>query len=971
MRIVMIASEAAPYCGSGAAAGVVGALPRALAERGHRVTVVVPLHRVLRDRFLPVPEIAPIPVRMHDGRETGDLLRARDEPSGVEVYAIGADRYFDRPGLYGEDGVEYADGVRRFAFFCRAALGAIDALAIVPDVVHCHDWPTALVPVYLRAGMLGEDRATAARAMLADAAVVLSVHDISTQGAFPSPDLAAAGIPRGAVASGSIEAHGTFNVLREGLRRADAITTPSPRSARDVQLPEYGAGLDVEFVGRSGDVTGISSGIDTDVWDPATDRHLVAGFAADDVHGKRRCKADLLLEADLNAELASPVAAVLSPLVPASGFDILVPSLPDLLERGSRVVVVGRGEPRIASALRELVESSGREIVLIPEPTEGIVHKTLAGADLLLRPHAYEAGPTMPMRAQRYGTVPIVRASGGMVDTVLDVGAVPDRGTGFWIEDHSREALCDAVGRALDAYRAPDVWRGLQGRGMRRDHSWRHAAARYVQIYRRLAHRPNVASGGVPLADARWHGRVAEDFTVQRVRAAAQGLAEYLFEADPASALAQRGILVAHDTRLLGADFASFVAGVLAWNDVSVTWAGEPTTLPAAACAVVARGLAGAVVVSGEAADARWNGLHLLGSMGAPLDRESAVLVGERSAPWVDRALGPQELGGVEAREIGLRREASPAAIHRDVLEAVVDTDAIRSSGLRVACDLRWGAAAGTLDRLLRDWGVLGEVLHGERDPRFGGGSPDPATDGLVALSAVVRDGHDLGVAVDSSGTRLGLVDRGGVCLAPDHVFALLMDHLAETRGAGRRAVARSIATSRLVDALARRRGLPVVEAPTGFQELGALLARGDAFVAVDGSAFASVEGVAHSDAILAALLVVEMVAIRRRSLASQLEEAFLEFGPAARASRRIALPAGLDSHAAARLESAPEHVGEVAVVSHVSLEGVRLQLEDGGWIHARLEADRSTLALEVEAESPEAASARLDAGEDLFAPRG
>ena len=343
----------------------------------------------------------------------------------------------------------------------------------------------------------------------------------------------------------------------------------------------------------------------------------------------------------------------------------------------------------------------------------------------------------------------------------------------------------------------------------------------------------------------------------------------------------------------------------------------------------------------------------------------------ERSAPWVDRALGPQELGGAEAREIGLRREANPAAIHRDVLEAAVDVDAIRSSGLRVACDLRWGAARGTLDRLLGDWGALGEVLHGDPDPGFGGVSPDPTADGLVALSASVREGHDLGVAVDPSGTRLGVVDRDGIFLAPDHVFALLLDHLAETRGAGRRAVARSVATSWLVDALAGRRGVRVVEAPTGFQELGALLVRGDAFLAIDGSSLASVEGVAHADSLLAALLVVEMVAIRRRSLVSQLEEVFREFGAAVRAARRIAVTVDLGAQVKDRLESVPDRVGDARVTSHVSLDGLRLQREDGAWVHARLEPDDGALVLESEAGTSREAEALLEQAAALFAPRG
>lgn len=968
MRIVMIASEAAPYGPRVGASALVGALPRALASRGHRVSVLLPLHRFMRESFSRFPEIGPVPVRLHDGREEAHILRANEEPTGVEIFAIEADRYFDRPGVYGEGGVDYADSVRRFAFFCRAALGVIDALAISPDVIQCHDWPTALVPIYLRGGMLGDDAAARARDELARASVFLAVADVTAQGEFPSPEFAVAGVPRRVVSPGRIESRGVVNLLREGLERADAVTTLSPRFARDLRDAETGRGLEDVFEKRAAVVSGILSGIDVDWWNPSSDPHLVAPYSAAQPGGKRRCKADLLLEMDLSAELDAPLVGVLSPLTSNSGFDVLLGAIPVLLERGVRLAVAGEGDPKVADALQRIADTSGGRLAFRRGRSEALEHKILGGADMLLMPHVYEAGGSLPMQALRYGAVPVVRPVGALADAVLDVRAIPDRGTGFWIGAQTGEAVLDALARATEARRDASTWTAILRRGMTRELSWRPTAARYVQLYRRLAGGAEAGPEWLSIEHGSWHGRVADTFTHERVRAVAQGFAEQLFEEDPAHALAQRGVLVAHDTRLLGSGFAASVAGVLAWNDVPVVWGGAPASLPAVSCTVAARGLSGAVVVTGEANDSSWNGLHLLGPEGAPLETDAEQIVMDRARLWLGRSHAPQELAVKEAAELGLRREVNPSAIHRDVLESLVDVDAIRSSRLRVACDLNWGAARGVLDRLLREWGVGGDVFHGEADPSFGGIRPDPTTSSLAALAATVASTHDLGIALDPSGTRLGVVDREGVVLAPDHVLALVVDHVAETRGRGRSVVARSVATSRLIDVVASRRGFEVIETPTGFQELGATLARGDASFAVDVGSFAWADSVPHPDAILAALLVVEMIAYRRRSLTSQLEELFRDVAPLAPVRRRLERSRRDLVDLKSRLARRPGELATLHIEGAVSLGGgTRFRLEGGAWVFVRPDFESGFVEIAAEAETTRSSSALVDAAQAQF----
>lgn len=970
MRIVVIAAGSAAFGGTGPAAVWVEALPRALADRGHRVSIFLPLHRGMAEHFEPVDDVPPIIVRLQDGNEEAALLRSADSHPGVETFAVGADRYFDRPHIYGEGGVDYADSVRRFAFFCRASLGALGGLALEPEVIHCHDWPAALVPVYLRGGMVGRDAAAEARDRLASAAVVLSVHDLAAQGVFPSPDFASAGVPRTVVSPESIERHGTVGLLREGLRFADHIVTPSPRNARDVRTPEHGAGLQGLFEERAAVMTGILDGIDTSVWNPAADPHLVSPYDDADPRGKRRCKADLVVETNLDAELDTPIAVVFAPAAAPQGFDVLLAALPALFERGLRVVVVGPAEPRLAGALCELEDASARRLTFCQDGDPALTHKALAGSDLLVLAPGYEPCGSYQMVAQAYGTIPVVLPVGGLADTVLDVGAVPERGTGFWIEEHTREALVEALDRALDAYGSADVWAPLRVRAMRRDFSWRHVVARYVQIYRRLARRSLGVEATPRVETACWHGRVADDFTVTGVRAVAQGCAEQIFEEEPSAALAQRGILVAHDGRFLGMDFAGAAAGVLAWNDVSVAWSPKPVALPAVACAVPAAGLAGGVVLTAGARGARWNGVHLIGPAGAPASPDVARVVQERSAGWMARTHEPGELGGREAVELGLRREIDPAAVHRDVLRAFVDVDAIRGSGLRVACDLRFGTARGSLDRLLGELGVAGDVRGDGLDPTFGGAS-EPVGEALGELAARVTQGHDVGVAVDPSGCRLGIVGPGGEVVASDHVFALLLDHVAETRAARGRGVARSVATSRVVDAVALRRGLDLIETPAGFQELGTLLARGEAFFAADADALALGQAVPHPDGILAALLVVEMLAYRRRPLDSQLAELFREAGPATLVRRRVDIgPDGVE-RTRRRLADPPGHLGASPVRSVVMLDGVKLRFDYGAWLLARLQEEGPTLCLSAEAADQAACDVLLEAALEYFIPRG
>ncbi len=969
----MLAAEAAPWAKTGGLGEVMGALPAALARQGLEVSLLLPLYRGMRDHFTADGGCGPLPVRMHDGMEEAIVLRAVDPPPGVEVFAIAADRYYDRPYLYGEPVGDYADNARRFAFFCRAALAAIDALGLAPDVLHCHDWQTALVPAYLRGGIIEGDGAARAREPLARAVIVLTLHNLGYQGDFPASDFAATGLPRHLFAIDGVEFHGRVNLLKGGIRFADHITTVSPGYAREIRLAEQGAGLEGVLATRAADLTGILNGIDEQVWNPATDPHLVARYDVSDLHGKRRCKADLIVEMELDGGLETPIAAMISRLAAQKGFDILLPSLPAIVERGMRIVVLGSGDPRITAALNDACRRLPGRVAFREGFDEVLAHKIQAGADMLLMPSRYEPCGLNQMMALRYGTVPIVRATGGLVDTVLDMAAAPQQATGFWFEDYTSSALEDAVERARVTYAAHDAWRALMRRGMVKDFSWTHSAARYAHLYRRVLQRTrNESSTGstIKFGTSGWRAELGDGFTVQAVRAVSQAIAEHVLESST-RALSQQGILVAHDTRFLGAEFAAQAAGVLAANDVPVIWCAEPLPMPAVSYAITRRDYAGGLDVTASNNPYGWNGIKFSPAWGGPALPEITADIEARANAWLARGRVIDALAERDARQIGLWRDEDVGTLYREGVAQQIDLEVLRSSRLRVAVDVLWGTGRGYLDRLLADAGVLGTVLHAEEEPYFGRGRPEPNAETLAGLAEAVRAGHALGVATDCDADGFGVVDAGGVFVTPNQVIALLLDYLCETRPHLPRKVGRSVATTHLVDAVAAARGLDVVETPVGFKFLGKLLARGQIMLGGEESGGLSILGhIPDRDGILACLLVAEMVARRGTTLRAMLERLAGEVGPRVALRRDLRLTEGQMERLARRLEDPPDAIGPLAVRRVVTIDGTKLVCDGDRWVLLRPSGTEPLLRIYAEARDGAEVGRLLDDAQACFLDR-
>ncbi|NTX39628.1 glycogen synthase GlgA [Myxococcus sp. CA033] len=474
MKILFISSEVAPFSKTGGLGDVAGALPVALASLGHDVKVVTPRYRDLRDAARLSPTGQSLQLRFPFGEQGGPILSARMSER-LEVLFLENEFFFgNRHGLYGDAWGEFGDNARRFAYLSVGALQAAQRLGFVPDIIHANDWQTGLVPLALRRGF----QATA----LASARSVFTIHNLAYQGQFPKGVMADLGLPWDLFTSeGGLEFYDTVNLLKGGLVFADALTTVSPTYAREIQTPEQGYGLDGLLRRRSHRLHGILNGVDTHEWNPATDPFLPERFGPRELAGKAACKRELLRRFGL-PEGDAPVFAIVSRLAWQKGMDLLLDALPTALQADIRFVGVGSGEGPLEEGMRALQERYPKQVSVHLGFDPALSHLVEAGADFFLMPSRYEPCGLNQMYSLRYGTVPIVRATGGLVDTVeggLD-------GNGILFEAFHRAALLAAFRRALSLYADPLRLGDFRRRGMEKDFSWDASATRYEALYSAL-----------------------------------------------------------------------------------------------------------------------------------------------------------------------------------------------------------------------------------------------------------------------------------------------------------------------------------------------------------------------------------------------------------------------------------------------------------------------------------------------------
>jgi starch synthase len=481
----MATSEAVPFAKTGGLADVCGALPVELEQLGHEVSLILPAYRQTLAAGLPLEPTSfrfEIPIGSKTVR--GQLLKGQLPGSSVPVYLVEQQQYFDRAGLYQDGGEDYKDNCERFVFFCRAVVEAIRLLDLRVDIVHANDWQTGLIPAYLKLEchhMPGYE----------GIGTLFTIHNMAYQGVFWHWDMLLTGLDWKYFNWQQMEFFGNLNLLKTGLTFADRLNTVSPRYAEEIQTAPLGCGLEGVLQARRDVLSGIVNGADYREWDPRTDPHLAARYSADDfAAGKAACKAALQQQLGLPLAPRTPLIAFIGRLAEQKGIDLLAPVAREWMQsHDAQWVVLGTGDPEYQQHFQLLAERFPQKIATRLEFSNKLAHQIEAGADILVMPSRYEPCGLNQLYSLKYGTVPVVRSTGGLSDTIHDLNErtlAADVANGFCFGDYSHLALGEALTRAVNTYAQADAWSRLVQIGMRQDWSWATSAKQYVDLYRTL-----------------------------------------------------------------------------------------------------------------------------------------------------------------------------------------------------------------------------------------------------------------------------------------------------------------------------------------------------------------------------------------------------------------------------------------------------------------------------------------------------
>ncbi|HMJ26856.1 MAG TPA: glycogen synthase [Pyrinomonadaceae bacterium] len=471
MRVAILSSEAVPFSKTGGLADVAGALTKALHAEGADSFLITPLYDQVDRALLSETFIEDLEVEWRGKRPRLSVWRS--DTLNAPTYLIDAPFYFNRGKIYGEP-----DDFERFAFFCRAAIALLRRLGDVPDIVHCNDWPCGFAAVEMRARRHQEP-------FFANTRTLFSIHNLAYQGLFKPSDLWWLGFSE---SSADFMLQNTASALKAGIIAADALSTVSPRYAAEIQTPEQGAGLDWLMRARRDRLVGITNGVDYDIWNPETDPYIAAQFSTDDLSGKRECKLDLLRRFSLPEDPRRPIIAIISRLVSQKGYDLIRQAASGILETGAFFIALGAGAREYEDFLQSWHDAAPHRVGIYKGYAgEPLAHQIEAGADLFIMPSLYEPCGLNQMYSMRYGTVPVVRATGGLDDTVENYDARTNKGNGFKFGPPAASAMLEKIREAIYFYTKPDVWVKIQRNGMTRDNSWSAAANKYLELYREMA----------------------------------------------------------------------------------------------------------------------------------------------------------------------------------------------------------------------------------------------------------------------------------------------------------------------------------------------------------------------------------------------------------------------------------------------------------------------------------------------------
>jgi starch synthase len=476
MRLLLATSELHPYSKSGGLADMVGALAKTLASQEHEVGVVTPLYRGIQQKF---PDIAPFDWRLDlplgDARVRGGVCVAQPQPN-LSIYFIDQPEFFDRASLYTEGGADYPDNAERFVFFAKAATNLARYLPLKPELIHVHDWQAGLVPALVHDECLRNGWKDAPHACL-------TIHNLAYQGVFPASAYRLTNLPATYFNPQGVEFYAQMNCLKAGIEYSDVLTTVSPRYAREITTELFGCGLDGVLRRRQNVLVGILNGVDYDEWNTTENKHLIASYTAEQLEGKARNKAALQKEMGLPEEAGTPLFATVTRLVDQKGVDIQLAALTEMLASKMQFVLLGSGAPLYEKAYRDLQARFPGKVSVKIGFDQGLSHRIEAGADFFLMPSRFEPCGLNQMYSQRYGTIPIVRRTGGLDDSVTDFVDNDELADGIKFSEYSARALAKAIRKALVLYDNPELLAHYRRNAMLADFSWERTAREYLRVY--------------------------------------------------------------------------------------------------------------------------------------------------------------------------------------------------------------------------------------------------------------------------------------------------------------------------------------------------------------------------------------------------------------------------------------------------------------------------------------------------------
>ncbi|HID36807.1 MAG TPA: glycogen synthase GlgA [Ghiorsea sp.] len=476
LNIVFIASEATPLAKTGGLADVAGSLPMALQGLEHQVTVMMPFYR----QHLTHNKIATEPLNISiemwvDGHQRQCPLHEAIVDN-LRFILIEQDDLFDREGIYGPSGGAYEDNLLRFTLFDRVALEAIAKMNEPVDIIHCHDWQTGMVPLLKKTQYMHHPN-------LSRAKVVYTIHNLAYQGVFPPEWIHRLGLPSQYFHMDGYEFHDQINCMKAGIEAAHALTTVSPTYAEEIMTPEYGCALEGFLQHHADKLSGIVNGLDLDAWNPLTDTSINSNFGVGKIAGKAKCKKALQQQTGLTVDAKVPLLTLISRLAEQKGIDLMLANIQTWLDRGYQLAILGSGDAADEQALSALAAASPTQMYFYRGFSEDLARQIYAAGDMFLMPSRFEPCGLGQLMAMRYGNVPVVRATGGLKDTVVDYNQDKKQGTGFHFEDATPQAFDAAVEQAIAVYKKPTTWSHIRTRALKRDSSWQASAEAYVKLY--------------------------------------------------------------------------------------------------------------------------------------------------------------------------------------------------------------------------------------------------------------------------------------------------------------------------------------------------------------------------------------------------------------------------------------------------------------------------------------------------------